>query len=677
MRLPNTNKILFGGDYNPEQWPEEIWNEDMKLFKEAHVDTVTLNVFSWAMLQPSENEYDFSKLDSIMDKVEENGLKVIMTTSTAAEPAWMVRKFPDTVKTDPDGKKRHFGGRQNICPNSQTFRKYAPKLAGELAKRYMNRKSIVAWHISNEYCGYCYCENCTKKFRTWLKEKYGTIDAVNDAWNTSFWSHTYFDFEDIVLPDFLSEEFNFGGPQGPLKSNFQGMSLDYRRFMDDSFLECYDLEKEAIRQYTPSIPCTTNFMGGFNQFDYAKWAKEMDFIAWDNYPSFDQHESDTSFWHDLMRGIKDGESFSLIEQTPGISNWHPYCALKRPGVMRLWSYQAIARGADTVLFFQMRRSVGACEKTHSALIDHVGTNETRVFKEMKELGEELDKLGEATLEGRSSAQAAMVFDFTNWWATGLSAGPSVDVNYLDEIHTWYKFFFDNNIPVDIVSPLDDISGYKLVMAPMLYLSSLEFADKIRSFTKNGGNFVTSYFSGYANENDKIYLGGYPAPWRDILGIWVEESDALIPERTNSFMYSGKRHECKIVCDLCHLEGAVSLGEYEKDFYKGMPVVTANSFGDGRSYYVGTRSEDDFYQDFLGEICNGTGILPICDSPKDVEVTRRSNKNGTFMFFLNHTDKEQCLGAPCNMTDLLTGKEYLSLDEIKMPAKGVVVAKVKM
>ena len=372
------NKILFGGDYNPEQWDEETWQEDMRLFKLAHVDTVTVNVFNWAMLQKDEDTYDFSKLDQIIDMCVKNNLNIILATSTSAHPAWMARKHPDILRVDAYGIKRKFGGRHNSCPSSPTYRYYSKELARRIALRYKDVKNIIAWHISNEYGGECHCDLCQDQFRLWLKKKYQTIENVNIAWNTSFWSHTFYDFEDIVLPDFRSEEFM----REEVSTNFQGISLDYRRFNSDNLLACYRGEYEVIKQITPHIPITTNFMGAYKYLDYQKWAPYLDFISWDNYPTYDALPYQSAFNHDLMRGLKQGQPFWLMEQTPSVSNWHPYCALKRPGVMRLWSYQALGHGSDTVLFFQMRRSIGACEKYHGALIDHAGHENTRVFREM-------------------------------------------------------------------------------------------------------------------------------------------------------------------------------------------------------------------------------------------------------------------------------------------------------
>ena len=663
-------KIPYGGDYNPEQWPEDTWAEDMRLMKLAHIDIVTLNVFSWAALQPSEDTYCFDQLDKIMEMVRQNGLNVCLATSTGAHPAWMARKYPDILRTEFNGMKRKFGIRHNSCPNSPTYRKYAKALAAKLAERYKSYDNIVAWHISNEYGGECYCENCEREFRVWLKNKYKTIDAVNKAWDTAFWGHTFYDFEDIVLPNMLSEHFEYN------QSTFQGISLDYRRFNSESLLNCFRLEYDAIHAITPDIPITTNFMGPYTSLDYQMWAKYMDFISWDNYPAHDASPEEPAFRHDLMRSLKQGKPFGLMEQTPSVTNWHPYNALKRPGVMRLLSYQAVAHGADTVMFFQMKRSIGACEKYHGAVIDHAGHENTRVFREITALGAELDKIGSLTLGARTDSKAAIVFDWDNWRATDLSAGPSVNLNYFDEVLNYYKAFNNLNIPVDIISVEDDLSEYSFAAAPVLYMVKGNYDEKIRSFVKNGGRFLTTYFSGYVDEHDLVTIGGYPGKLRDILGIWVEEEDALPGDAHNSFTYRGVNYPASLICDLLHTEGAQSLSEYEQDFYAGMPVLTRNAFGKGTAYYVATRSNADFYRTLIGEICEEAGISPIIDTPDCVEVTRRHNANGAFLFFLNHDTQSHDIKMNLSGLDILTDTAYAEGDTLTLPAKGVSIIHVR-
>lgn len=668
VEIEKIKKMPYGGDYNPEQWPEDTWAEDMRLLKLAHIDIVTLNVFSWAALQSDEVTYHFEKLDKIMNLVRDNGMKVCMATSTGAHPAWMARKHPDILRVESNGMRRKFGSRHNSCPNSPTYQKYAKALAARLAERYKDYDNIVAWHISNEYGGECYCENCEKAFRVWLKEKYHTIDEVNRAWDTAFWGHTFYDFDDIVVPNHLSEHW------GNDRTTFQGISLDYKRFNSESLLNAFRLEYDAIHAITPDIPITTNLMGTYQPLDYQMWGKYMDFISWDNYPSNETPLEETAMRHDLMRGTKQGKPFALMEQTPSVTNWLPYNMLKRPGVMRLWSYQAVAHGADTVMFFQMKRSIGACEKYHGAVIDHVGNENTRVFREVTELGAELEKLGSQTLGARTDAKAAIVFDWDNWWGISYSAGPSIYLDYCQEVLHYYKAFHNKNIPVDMIGVEDDLSKYSLVIAPVLYMVKGNYDEKIRAFVKNGGRFLTTFFSGYVDEHDLVTIGGYPGKLRDILGIWVEEEDALPKEMENSFSYQGKTYPAKMLCDLLHTEGAQALTSYEKDFYAGMPVLTKNAFGKGYGYYVATSSDDAFYEDYLSEICAEAGITPIMDTPATVEVTMRSNANGSFVFLLNHGEETYETALPFAGTDLLTDTAYAQNDAITLKAKGVAIIK---
>lgn len=659
------DKIPYGGDYNPEQWPEEIWQEDMRLFHLAGIDIVTLNVFSWAALQPDEMTYDFSKLDKIMELVKENGLKMCMATSTGAHPAWMAKKYPDILRVDFEGRKRKFGGRHNSCPNSPTYHKYAPRLAKKLAERYRGYDNIVAWHISNEFGGECYCENCEKEFRVWLKKKYGTIKALNRAWNTSFWGHTFYAWDEIVVPDMRSEHFDVD------RTMFQGISLDYRRFMSDAILSCYQMEYDAIKEVLPNAAITTNLMGFYKPLDYFKWAKQMDFVSWDNYPSNEDSYAKIAMAHDLMRGIGGGAPFALMEQTPSVTNWLPYNALKRPGVMRLWSYQAMAHGADTVMFFQMRRSIGACEKYHGAVIDHAGTENTRVFREISVLGGELEQIGTHTMGMRTKSDIALIMDWDNWWAMEYSAGPSVELKYLKEFGRYYEALRKMNYNVDIISPEDDLTAYRVVIAPVLYMVKGDCDEKIREFVKGGGSFVTTFFSGIVQENDLVMSGGYPGSLRDILGIWVEEQDALPKDQNNHFCYKGKTYPAELICDLLHPETAQQIDEsgYQEDFYRGFPVLTKNELDKGSAYYVATASNEAFYREFLKDICEEKGVLPVMELPEGVEAASRENDNERIIFLLNHNDTETEIDLPYPCWDLLSG-EKLPAGRIVLSAKDV-------
>lgn len=666
-------KILYGGDYNPEQWPEEVWEEDMRILKLAHIDILTLNVFNWAMLQPDENTYDFRKLDKIMNMVRDNGFKVFMATSTGAHPAWMARKYPDILRTQANGVRRKYGRRHNACPNNPTYRRYAAALTEQIAQRYAEYDNIVAWHVSNEYGGICYCDNCEKKFREWLKKKYKTIEAVNHAWNMNFWSHTLYDWDDIVAPSLITEEFEADG----LRTTFQGISLDYARFNSDSMLECYKMEKEILKKITPHIPVSTNFMGMYKTLDYQKWSRELDFAGWDNYPEYNDEPAEIAMRHDLMRGLKQGQPFALLEQTPSVNNWHAICRLKRPGIMRLWSYQAVAHGSDTIMFFQMRRSLGACEKFHGAVIDHVGHENTRVFREIEALGSELeDRIKDLTLGSRMDSKIAILFDWDNWWASGFSAGPSRSINYPQEVKRYYKALYNLHHSVDVVSVEDELSRYQLVIAPLLYMCKDRFDEKIREYVRNGGTFLTTYFSGYVDEHDLVVPGGYPGKLRDILGIWVEEIDALPEEESNSFDYKGKKHPAYLACDLMHLEGAQAVCSYDADFYQGMPVVTKNQYGQGMAYYVGTRTADTFYREFLDDICGELNIKPLIQAPEGIEVAMRKNEKGEYLFLLNHTKEALSVWMERDGTDILTDDHYKAGDLLAIKEAGVAIIQMR-
>ncbi|WP_433752699.1 beta-galactosidase [Paenibacillus amylolyticus] len=668
-------KMFYGGDYNPEQWDHETHLEDLRMFQLAGIDIATINVFSWALIQPDEVTYRFEELDQLINRLYENGVYICLATSTAAHPAWMAKKYPDVLRVDADGRKRKFGGRHNSCPNSPTYRKYVEKIADKLAERYKDHPAVLVWHISNEYGGECYCDNCEKAFRVYLKERYQTLEKVNKAWNTNFWGHTFYDWDEIVLPSNLSEHW------GNNNSTFQGISLDYSRFNSDSMLDCYLLEYDAIKKHIPESVVTTNLMGFFKQLDYFKWAKYLDIVSWDSYPGLATPVSFTAMAHDLMRGLKDGQPFMLMEQTPSQQNWQPYNSLKRPGVMRLWSYQSVAHGADTIMFFQLRRSIGACEKYHGAVIEHAGHENTRVFREVAELGKELQLLGDTTLDASVESKVAIVFDWDNWWAIEKSSGPTVALNYVDQIHKYYAAFFRRNIQVDIISVDTDMSKYDIVLAPVLYMVKPGFAAKLEKYVEAGGTFLTTFFSGIVNENDLVTTGGYPGELRKLLGIWVEEIDALLPEQKNRIVlketYGDLEGEygCGMLCDLLHSEGAEVIAEYGDDFYKGMPVVTRNTFGQGEAWYVASDPDERFLDGLLGQLAAAKNVDSLLETPEGVEVSARTKDGKPYLFVMNHnaTTQSYDLGR-AKAYDLLTNRELSGNVEIE--ARGVQLLEMK-
>lgn len=644
------DRILFGGDYNPNQWPKEIWEEDIRIFKKASINSATVNVFSWAKIQPSENCYDFEELDQIIEKLSTEGFDIVLATSTAALPAWMFKKYPEVARTDYDGRHHKFGQRHNACPNSLVYQKYAERLATKLAERYGENPQVTCWHINNEYGGECYCDNCEKAFRVWLKDKYHTIEALNKAWNMEFWGHTVYEWDEIVLPNALSEGIGYD------KTAFAGISIDYRRFNSDSLLKNYMMERDAIRKIDPTTPITTNLMGTFKGLDYFKWAKEMDLVSWDNYPSYNTPWSLVAMTHDLMRGLKQ-QPFMLMEQTPSQQNWQPYNSLKKPGQMRAQSYQTIAHGADTIQYFQLRRSIGACEKFHGAVIEHVGHEDTRVFRETAALGAELAQLSDI-IGTQTQAQVAVIFDWDNYWALEYTSGPTVDLKYVEQIHRYYRYFYEQNIAVDLVPVDADLSKYKLVAAPVLYMIKEGVQERLTDFVMQGGALLTTYMSGIVDQSDNVHLGGYPGPLRELAGIWVEEIDALAPEQSNgvSLVNEELTGTSNLVSDLIHLENAEALAHYTSNFYAGMPAVTKNTFGDGTVYYFGGQLEDQLQDQLFKTIVKETDITPVIEEATKLEIACRENEEAKFFVIINFHEEAQPLPEMfVGKTDLLTGE----------------------
>jgi beta-galactosidase len=669
-------KMLYGGDYNPEQWPKEIWQEDMRLFKLAGVDIATVNVFSWSLNQPDEKTYEFGWLDEVMDMLHDNGVYACMGTGTAAHPAWMATQYPDVLTVDFEGRKRKYGRRHNSCANSPTFRQYSQQIAYRLAERYKDHPALLLWHVNNEYGSRCYCDNCEVAFREWLKRKYGSLDALNEAWYTRFWGHSFYDWNEIVLPNLLSEHLSSSNQDA---TAFQGISLDYARFNSDSILESYMIERDAIKSVDPNAVVTTNFQGNgtYKPLDYFKWAKELDVIALDSYPPDDAPASYASMRHDLMRGLKGGAPFMLMESCPSQLNWKPQNPLKRPGVSRLWSYQAISRGADSIMYFQMRRCAGAFEKFHGSMIDHAGHENTRVFRECTQVGQELEQLGDRIIGARTPAKTAILFDWDNWWAIEYSSGLTDQLKYLQEIQKYYDAFHGRNIAVDFVSTESELSDYDLVVAPVLYMVKEGYAEKLEQFVSAGGTLITTFFSGIVDENDKIPLGGYPGKLRKLLGIWVEEIDALLPEQRNLIHMNrpvgelAGPYECGILCDVLHAEGAEVLAEFGREFYKGMPALTRHSFGSGEAWYVASSPEPSFLDKLIVQLCATKGIASLLDTPSNVEATFREKDGKRYLFLLNHNDEAELVNiGPLPHRDLLGGGEVSG--EVKLEPKDILI-----
>ena len=667
MQKPFPSTLLYGADYNPEQWPESVWREDMRLMKAAHVNMVTINVFSWALLEPAPDEYTFEQLDRIMDLLAEHGIAADLATATATPPTWMSRMYPDMWPVTRDGKRLSYGSRQHYCPNSDDYRRKAGALVRRLAEQYRAHPALAIWHVNNEYGDHtrnCYCDNCAVAFRRWLRVRYRLLPELNAAWSTNFWSQRYYDWEDILPPRIT--------PAG----NNPGQVLDYQHFMSDSFLECYLLEANILREVTPAIPITTNFMVDFKPLDYFAWARHIDIISFDLYPKNTTPPWENAFQHDLMRSLKNGQPHLVMEQTPGQVNWMAQNPHKRPGRIRLQSMQAVAHGADGVMYFQWRQSQGGAEKFHSAIGPHEGSERGRIFRQAAQLGAELERIAPDVVGSRIRAEVAIVMDWQNWWAVEYLPGPSDRLRYLEQVKRWYHALHRLNVAIDIVSPQHDLSQYRVVVAPLLYMLKAGVAQNLERYVVGGGTLLTTFFSGIVDEHDRVTLGGYPGELRKLLGIYVEEFDPWTDEMSNEIIIADGPLQGNYACDLwgevVHLEGAHVLGSFARDYYAHGPALTVHFSGDGRAYYIATQVNDDLSFKLAQMLCQQAGVGSLMEAVEGLEVTRRVRSDGRIVYFiLNHNNlPERITLPPGSFTSLLDGAELAG--EVEIAERDVLI-----
>lgn len=659
--------IVHGGDYNPDQWinTPEIWDEDMRLMNLAHVNNATVGIFSWSLLEPEEGVYNFEWLDTILDKLHENGIEVILATPSGARPAWLAQKYPEVLRVEEDGTKREFGVRHNHCLTSPVYRRKVREVNRVLAERYGKHPAVKMWHISNEYCGECHCPQCQAAFRDWLKVHYhNDLAELNDRWWNGFWAHHITDWEQINSPKSIGE------------NHVSAMKLCWNRFVSDSHISFFENEIAPLREITPDIPVTTNLMGLYTGIDYQKLAKHLDIVSWDNYPQWDVLDTadlavETAFLHDYFRSMKDGQPFLMMESSPSIVNWRDVNRIPTPGTLELSSLQAVAHGADSVQYFQWRKSRGGHEKYHGAVVDHCGHENTRVFREVSHLGEVLEKLSDV-VGNPCDGKVAVVYDLENSWAIQHFHGfNNLHRDYLQECIKWYRPFWQMGIPVDIIAMDADFSKYDLIIAPFLYMLKDGTQERITTYVQNGGNFVMTYLSALVDTDDRCFLGGFPANGlKDVFGIWNEETDSLPDGVTGKASFLGNTYDVSVVCDLIHANGASVLGTYESGFYKGYPSVTENHFGKGRAYYVAFRNEGALAEDFCRKMAKELSLASDADfdTPENVIVRKRGNH----LFVMNFSDEEQTITLPEIYGNAVTGTAVSGT--LTLPSRGYVILK---
>ena len=670
-------RIWYGGDYNPDQWPEEVWDDDVRLMKKAGVNLVSVGIFSWAKIETSEGVYDFDWLDRIIDKLGEAGIAVDLASATASPPMWLTQAHPEVLWKDYRGDVCQPGARQHWRPTSPVFREYALKLCRAMAEHYKGNPYVVAWHVSNEYgCHnrFDYSEDAEHAFQQWCEERYGTIDAVNDAWGTAFWAQRMNDFSEIVPPRFIGDG-NFMNP---------GKLLDFKRFSSDALKAFYIAERDTLAEITPDLPLTTNFMvsASGSVLDYDDWGDEVDFVSNDHYfiPG-EAHLDELAFSASLVDGIARKDPWFLMEHSTSAVNWREINYRKEPGQLVRDSLAHVAMGADAVCYFQWRQSKAGAEKFHSAMVPHAG-EDSAVFRDVCELGADLNKLSDEGILGSRLAKSrvAVVFDYESEWATEHTATPTQHVHHVDEPLAWFRALVDQGVTADVVPVRGAWDDYEMVVLPSVYLLSEETTRRVRDYVVGGGRLVVTYYTGISDEKDHVWLGGYPGSIRDVVGVRVEEFMPMgddftgVPDRLE--LSNGA-----VAHDIADVIGSVDgtatvLETFKDDPWTGMdgaPAIVAHTFGEGRSVYVGARLGRDGIALSLPEILDSLGMAEAGGNDGRVLHVEREGANGSrFVFSFNRT--HETVRVPVEGEVVVSSFADVDGETASIKPNGVIVAK---
>ncbi|MFE9045720.1 beta-galactosidase [Streptomyces sp. NPDC007818] len=660
--------LAFGGDYNPEQWAESVWREDVRLMRTAGVTMVSVGIFSWALLEPAPGEYDFGWLDRVLDLLHENGIRADLGTPTVAPPAWFYRAHPAALPVTAEGVRLEFGSRGAICHSNSDYRAAAASITTRLAERYGDHPALTMWHVHNEYgvpVSSCYCESCAAHFRLWLRSTYGTVGAVNDAWGTNFWGQRYASIDEINPPRLAATVAN------------PAQALDYRRFADATMRENFRSERDILHQLSPGVPVTTNFMTALSQcdsVDYWAWGREVDIVTNDHYLITDGRRThvNLAMAADLTRSVANGAPWLLLEHSTSGVNWQPRNPAKTPGQMARNSLAHVARGSEGAMFFQWRQSRRGAEKFHSAMLPHGGTD-TRVWNEVVDLGCSLARLREI-LGTRTQADVAMVWDWQSWWAQNLDWRPSEDHDARERADAFYEVLYDRHLTVDFAHPEADLSRYPLVVVPALYSMTDAAASNLKRYVERGGTLVVSYFSGIVDQHDAVHLGPYPGALRDTLGLIVEEFSPLLrDEQVGITGPGGYRLNADVWTEFVLPRDAETVWSYADGPAAGHPAVTRHRLGDGTAWYVSTRLGYEGLDALLDRATADTRIITCTDLPHDVEVVRRVGDRGRYLFAINHNTTDAKVPLEAAGTELLTGER--ATGRLAVPAGAVRVVRL--
>ena len=655
----------FGVDYYPEHWPESRWLEDAHLMAEAGVNVVRLAEFAWSYLEPQPGHFDFTWLDRAIDVLFRQGIQAILGTPTASPAPWVMEMMPGAFRVLESGLTQTYGNRREYCPTHAGYRERGRIITQAMAEHYTHHPAVIGWQIDNELSGYCYCTSCRSNFQIWLQEKYGTLETLNAAWGTIFWSHVYTEWSQIPLP------LQTGGVPNP------ALGLDYRRFMSDAYVHFQQEQVDILRRTCPDQWITHNFMGfRFDELNYFDLAKTLDFVAWDNYPrtGWQLHKeiepANAALGHDTMRGLK-GQPFWLMEEQSGSGGWQTVGMTPRPGEMRLWTYQAIAHGADAIVYFRWRTARFGTEQYWHGVLYHHGQIGRR-YEELKTIGSELKRVGEQFLGAENRASVAMILSYDTRWAFQIQPNHN-DFKYSAFFSSYYKALHRHNVSVDIVPPTADLSCYRLVVAPALHVLSQEAADNLHRYVQNGGVLLTTSRSGVKDEANMVTDLPLPGRLAEVCGVEVDDYDVLpgdltVPLELN--LPGALKVNGKYWCDVINPTTAQIVAWYKGEYYSGCAAITLNQFGKGKAVYIGTFGDENLHDTMVNWLLNLSGVQQVCATPPGVEAVERWQNERRYLFLLNHSENTQELGIDGHFIDLLSGQKVQKL--VTIAPKDVLV-----
>lgn len=654
--------VHFGAAYYPEYWPRERWNIDAKLMQEAGFDIIRIGEFAWRIFEPEEGIYDFELFDSAIKLFSDHGIQTVLCTPTAAIPAWVEARYPQVNAVLADGRRRSWGARKNWCYSNPQMRELSRKITKALAEHYADHPNIAAWQTDNEF-GYsgCFCEHCARGFRQWLAARYESPEELNQAWGLRFWSMEVHSFDEIIPP--RERAFN------------PSHMLDYRRFQSDQVISFNKEQVNSIKAADPNAKVTHNYMTLYSGIDYRKMARDLDFVANDMYPRDITTFETYAYGHDVIRGYNGGAGFWMHELQCGYITRESQLRTPPPGMIRLWTHQAIAHGADTIIYFRWRSCTGGCEQFHSGIVQHDGDPKSRSYREIKEIGQEIERLRALSIAGSPiENQVAILRSFDMCRALELYVGGTL-FDYDAELTRYYRPLLHQNIGVDIIHPEDDLSCYRLILAPLLMLVTTEQVDRLRRFVEAGGTLVTSYRLGAYDSHAVVTtetLAGEALS--ELFGCKIHEYDCLMTEAaadpTPIVTWKGKEFNTKVWADMLEPTTAEVLGGYANEWYAQYAAITRNQYGSGHAICIGTALDDAFYEQFVPQIAMEAGILGLLETPRGVSVRSRLVQHQRLLFVMNHTTEPKKINLPHPMYDVFRDKSAGT--SLLLPPRDVVV-----